>query len=39
MADVTYFYRWGPREAQSLTWRELDFWLTQAERINKAQGG
>jgi hypothetical protein len=34
VADVTYYYRWGPREAASLTWTELAWWLEQARRIS-----
>lgn len=39
---TTRFYRWGPREAWSMTWTELAGWIVDAHRMvkeaNKAQG-
>jgi hypothetical protein len=33
VADVTHFYRWGPRDAGAMTWTELNEWHAQAQRI------
>ncbi|UJD91720.1 GpE family phage tail protein [Rahnella aquatilis] len=35
MADVTYYYGWGPDEGWRLTWSKLNWWRDQALRINK----
>ncbi|TPG62552.1 GpE family phage tail protein [Ewingella americana] len=35
MADVTYYYGWGPRDGWAMTWSELNWWLVQATRLNK----
>lgn len=33
IADVTYLYGWGPRDALELTWSEVRWWVWQAERF------
>ncbi|WP_233863480.1 GpE family phage tail protein [Paraburkholderia adhaesiva] len=33
IADVTWFFHWGPRDAGALTWTELAQWHEQARRI------
>ncbi|OWF85507.1 hypothetical protein B4914_17095 [Yersinia entomophaga] len=35
LADVTYYYGWGPADAWSLTYNRLLWWCEQAQRINK----
>ncbi|KWT89356.1 hypothetical protein APY03_3435 [Variovorax sp. WDL1] len=30
---MTKFYGWGPRDAWSLSWREIAWWHGQAERM------
>lgn len=37
VAEVTWFYHWGPREAGALTWSELKWWHAQAQRILQLQ--
>ncbi|CAG9248575.1 hypothetical protein BDI4_270015 [Burkholderia diffusa] len=37
IADVTWFFRWGPRDALGLTWPELAEWRAQALRIIRVQ--
>jgi Phage P2 GpE len=37
VADVTWLYHWGPRDAGALTWTELAQWHAQAHRILRAQ--
>uniref|UniRef100_A0A9X8YNL9 Uncharacterized protein n=1 Tax=Serratia marcescens TaxID=615 RepID=A0A9X8YNL9_SERMA len=39
IADLTFFYRWGPAEAGSLSWPQLLWWHKQAVRINKIRNG
>ncbi|NHB89612.1 hypothetical protein C5471_18680 [Photorhabdus tasmaniensis] len=34
-ADVTFHYRWGPRDAWLLTRSRLEWWVEQANRISK----
>ncbi|WP_150587270.1 GpE family phage tail protein [Pandoraea communis] len=33
MADVTYFFRWGPLDAERLSLSKLAWWRDQAKRI------
>lgn len=35
-ADMTYFYKWGPRDAWGLSYSQLMFWIEQAVRIRHA---
>ncbi len=37
MADVTYYYGWGPHDVDSLTWSVLCWWQQQALRINRVR--
>ncbi|MFP4895824.1 GpE family phage tail protein [Paraburkholderia sp. EG304] len=37
IAEVTWFYHWGPRDAGALTWTELREWFEQAQRIANMQ--
>ncbi|EKN5029966.1 hypothetical protein DVQ33_05650 [Yersinia enterocolitica] len=39
IADVTYYYSWGPGDAWSLTYSNLIWWCQQAERINNIKAG
>jgi len=39
IADVTYYYGWGPNAGWSLTWSKLLWWNDQAKRINKLKEG
>ncbi|TDB43323.1 hypothetical protein C5468_23735 [Photorhabdus luminescens subsp. mexicana] len=34
-ADVTFYYKWGPRDAWSLTRTRLEWWVEQANRLSK----
>lgn len=33
VAEVTRFYRWGPRDAWGLTWSRLSWWRSQMLRM------
>lgn len=39
MADVTWFFRWSPRDVGDLTIPELLWWAEQARRIQQERGG
>ncbi|NHB94779.1 hypothetical protein C5469_22745 [Photorhabdus cinerea] len=34
-ADVTFYYKWGPRDAWLLSKTRLEWWANQANRISK----
>ncbi|MBK5145997.1 hypothetical protein I2494_20220 [Budviciaceae bacterium BWR-B9] len=36
---MTYFFSWGPADAEALTYSRLMWWRKQAERINKVKAG
>nr|CDS57166.1 conserved hypothetical protein [Serratia symbiotica] len=36
---MTKYYGWGPYDAWSLTRTRLDFWVNQANRIEKMKAG
>ncbi len=39
-ADATYFYKWGPHDAWSLTKSRLRWWVENANRItNRGKNG
>lgn len=35
-ADVTFFFRWGPKDAARMTWKQLQKWERQGLRIKKS---
>ena len=39
IAEVTWFYRWGPRDVAALTWTEVTWWNAQALRIKGVGDG
>lgn len=38
VAQLTWFFHWGPRDAFDLTWRELLWWNDRANDVMKALG-
>lgn len=37
VANLTKYYGWGPRDAWSLTWTEMQWWANQAIRMSKQE--